>query len=334
MTVSMLRGEDGFQSKEIVKLVEWLRGQPPFDLIVLPNSLLLGLAPPLARALGRPVCCTLQGEDLFLEGLPAEDRAESLRLIRSHRDSVARFIAVSDFYAEHMAGYLDLPRDADAHGAARHPRRGATLGRGREPAAAAVHRRLLRPHRAREGAAHAGGGVRADAPRRPAARRPAGGGGLHRPRAPRLPGEDPGRPGRGRAGRRVPLSRRAGPRGQDALPALAGRGVGAQPVRGAEGDVRAGGAGLRHARRAAAATARSRRSWAARAAASCSPPATWPRSRRRSSSSTTIRTAGRPWASRARVACGASTRSDGWRSGRSRSTTRRSASAAPAAARA
>jgi len=111
MTVSMLRGEDGFQSKEIDKLVEFLQGQPPFDLVVLPNSLLLGLARPLARALGRPVCCTLQGEDLFIEGLPAADRAESLRLIRSHRDSVARFIAVSDFYAEHMAKYLDLPRD-------------------------------------------------------------------------------------------------------------------------------------------------------------------------------------------------------------------------------
>ena len=111
MTVSMLRGEDGFQRKEILKLVDWLRGLPPFDVIVLPNSLLLGLAPPLARALGRPVCCTLQGEDLFLDGLPAEDRAESLSLIRSHRDSVARFIAVSDFYAEHMAGLLDLPRD-------------------------------------------------------------------------------------------------------------------------------------------------------------------------------------------------------------------------------
>ena len=111
MTVSMLRGENGFQSKEIVKLVDWLRGQPPFDLIVLPNSLLLGLAPPLARALGRPVVCTLQGEDLFLEGLPAEDREESRRLIHSHRDFVARFIAVSDFYAEHMAGYLALPRE-------------------------------------------------------------------------------------------------------------------------------------------------------------------------------------------------------------------------------
>src|SRR5688500_7583571 len=92
MTVSMLRGEHGFQGKEIVKLVDWVRGQKPFDLIVLPNSLLLGLAPPLARAFGRPVCCTLQGEDLFLEGLPGDDRQEVLRLIRSHRDSVARFI--------------------------------------------------------------------------------------------------------------------------------------------------------------------------------------------------------------------------------------------------
>ena len=110
MTVSMLRGEHGFQGKEIVKLVDWVRGQPPFDLVVLPNSLLLGLAPPLARALGRPVVCTLQGEDLFLAGLPDEDREESRRLIRSHRDSVARFVAVSDFYADHMADYLDLPR--------------------------------------------------------------------------------------------------------------------------------------------------------------------------------------------------------------------------------
>jgi glycosyltransferase involved in cell wall biosynthesis len=111
MTVSMLRGEEGFQSKEIVKLVGWLREQQPFDLVVLPNSLLLGLAPPLARALRRPVLCTLQGEDLFLEGLPAADRDESLRLIATHVDSVSRFVAVSDFYADHMAAYLALPRE-------------------------------------------------------------------------------------------------------------------------------------------------------------------------------------------------------------------------------
>jgi glycosyltransferase involved in cell wall biosynthesis len=111
LTVSMLRGEEGYQRKEVGKLVGWLRAQPPFDVVVLPNSLLIGLAPPLARALGRPVVCTLQGEDLFLGGLPEDARAESLRLIASHAGAVSRFVAVSDFYAGAMARYLGLPAE-------------------------------------------------------------------------------------------------------------------------------------------------------------------------------------------------------------------------------
>ena len=69
MTVSMLRGEQGFQKKEIVKLLEWLKTEPPFDVVNLPYTLLIGLAEPIRRALGVPICCTLQGEDLFLDGL-------------------------------------------------------------------------------------------------------------------------------------------------------------------------------------------------------------------------------------------------------------------------
>ena len=69
MTVSMLRGEQGFQAKEIDKLLEWLRTEPRFDVINLPYALLLGLAEPLRRELKAPICCTLQGEDLFLDGL-------------------------------------------------------------------------------------------------------------------------------------------------------------------------------------------------------------------------------------------------------------------------
>src|SRR6185295_11681940 len=84
LTVSMLRGEDGFQRKEIVKLLEHLRGEPAFDLVSLPNSMLLGLAPALKRELGCAVSCTLQGEDLFLEGLPEPHRSEAKQLIRRH----------------------------------------------------------------------------------------------------------------------------------------------------------------------------------------------------------------------------------------------------------
>src|SRR5689334_14944086 len=69
LTVSMLRGEEGFQRKEIKKLTAWLRTEPAPDIVTLPNSLLIGLARPIRDAIGRPVCCTLQGEDLFLSQL-------------------------------------------------------------------------------------------------------------------------------------------------------------------------------------------------------------------------------------------------------------------------
>ena len=111
MTVSVLKGEDGFQRKEIHKLIEWLKSQPLPDVISLPYSLLLGLAGPLKRELNRPICCTLQGEDLFLDGLQQPYRTQALDLIRSHIQHVDAFLPVSEFYAEFTPGYLGIPRD-------------------------------------------------------------------------------------------------------------------------------------------------------------------------------------------------------------------------------
>lgn len=111
MTVSMLKGEEGKQRKELVKLLDWLRSEPRFDVISLPYALLIGLAKPLSEALGRPIVCTLQGEDLFLEGLPEPYRRESLDLIRSNIKHVDAFIAVSDYYAAFMSRYLHIPEN-------------------------------------------------------------------------------------------------------------------------------------------------------------------------------------------------------------------------------
>jgi hypothetical protein len=100
LTVSMLKGEDGFQQKEIAKLLDWLKHETAPDLISLPYSLLLGLAKPIKEALGRPNCCTLQGEDLFLEGLHEPYKTEALDLIRENIKYVDAFISVSEYYAE------------------------------------------------------------------------------------------------------------------------------------------------------------------------------------------------------------------------------------------
>jgi glycosyltransferase involved in cell wall biosynthesis len=111
LTVSMLRGEQGHQRKEIDKLLEWLRDEPAPDIVNLPNSMLIALARPLKRALGRPVCCTLQGEDLFLEGLQQPWKDQALQLIRNQVSEVDCFISVSEAYVEPMAEYLRIPRE-------------------------------------------------------------------------------------------------------------------------------------------------------------------------------------------------------------------------------
>ena len=111
LTISMLRGQAGHQSKELFKLLDWLREQSPPDVVNLPNALLIALAGPIRRMLKRPICVTLQGEDLFLEGLPVPERTTALELIRANIAHVDGFIAVSDFYAEFMRDHLCIPRD-------------------------------------------------------------------------------------------------------------------------------------------------------------------------------------------------------------------------------
>ncbi len=111
MTVSVLKGENGFQRKEIDKLIEWLSVQDTPDVINLPYSLLLGMAGPLKRALNVPILCTLQGEDLFLDNLQEPYRSESLKLIRDQIEYVDSFLAVSQYYADFMSGYLGIPRE-------------------------------------------------------------------------------------------------------------------------------------------------------------------------------------------------------------------------------
>src|ERR687888_1373208 len=83
LTVSMLEGDRGVLRKEFDKLLEWLATEPVPDVVNLPNSLLISLARPLRDALHAPICCTLQGEDLFLDGLVEPYRSKAIELIRA-----------------------------------------------------------------------------------------------------------------------------------------------------------------------------------------------------------------------------------------------------------
>jgi glycosyltransferase involved in cell wall biosynthesis len=111
MTVSVLKGEAGFQRKEIDKFIDWVKDQAPPDVVNLPYTLLLSLAKPIKEALRVPIVCTLQGEDLFLNNLQEPYRAQALALIRDHLPHVDLFLSVSEYYADFMPGYLGIPRD-------------------------------------------------------------------------------------------------------------------------------------------------------------------------------------------------------------------------------
>jgi len=109
LTISMLRGEEGVLRKEFEKLLDWLREEPTPDIINLPNSLLIAMAAPLRGALKRPVCCTLQGEELFINGLTDPYRGQAIALIRQQVRHVDRFIAVSEYCARFMSDFLAIP---------------------------------------------------------------------------------------------------------------------------------------------------------------------------------------------------------------------------------
>jgi len=110
MTVSVLRGPDGRQKKELNKLVDFLTEGPRPDVVHLTNSLLSAIAPAVKDALDVAVVCGLQGEDAFVERIGEPWREEALRLMRRHAGAVDLFVAPGEAYADDMAGLLSTER--------------------------------------------------------------------------------------------------------------------------------------------------------------------------------------------------------------------------------
>jgi glycosyltransferase involved in cell wall biosynthesis len=106
LTYSVLQGEEGFQAKELEKLVAWLREGFQPDVVHLTNSMFAGFARSLKRELGVPVVCSLQGEDLFLNQLREPWRTRVRELLRERVKDVDAFQVNSAWYADFMAGYL------------------------------------------------------------------------------------------------------------------------------------------------------------------------------------------------------------------------------------
>jgi glycosyltransferase involved in cell wall biosynthesis len=111
LTLSMVKGEDGNQRKEVRRLVEWLRDVAKPDLICLTNLLVGGSIPALKRELGVPVLVTLQGDDVFLDELVEPWKSGVLAEMRRLAQTADGFLTFSGHYRIHMGDLLGIPSE-------------------------------------------------------------------------------------------------------------------------------------------------------------------------------------------------------------------------------
>lgn len=112
LTVSMLKAEQGYQKKELSKLVKWLQEENQPEIVYLTNSMLIGMAKEIKNALDVPVICALQGEDIFLRDLIEPYKTEALTLLAERAADADGFVAPCNYYAQFMAKeYLRIAVD-------------------------------------------------------------------------------------------------------------------------------------------------------------------------------------------------------------------------------
>lgn len=109
LTVSMLKGRDGNQRKEVDRLCDWLVRDIQPDALVLTNMLIAGFIPELKHRLKIPVAVTLQGDDIFLDYLPEPYKSQTLEIMRQLVAHVDAFIVHSYDYGSRMAQELNIP---------------------------------------------------------------------------------------------------------------------------------------------------------------------------------------------------------------------------------
>jgi glycosyltransferase involved in cell wall biosynthesis len=111
ITLSMLRGEHGYQAAELDQLIGWLKTQARPDVICLSNALLIGFARRMKSELQARIVCLLAGEDTFLDTLPAGTREDAWRIVTERARDVDLFLPPSRYFAELMGARLALRPD-------------------------------------------------------------------------------------------------------------------------------------------------------------------------------------------------------------------------------
>jgi glycosyltransferase involved in cell wall biosynthesis len=109
LTLSLLRGEEGFHAPELERLVSRVRDDLRPDVLHLSNALLLGLVRRVREETSVSVVCSLQDEHTWVDVLePPYEKLVWEELARRAAE-VDAFIPVSRYYGERMKDKMNIP---------------------------------------------------------------------------------------------------------------------------------------------------------------------------------------------------------------------------------
>ncbi len=109
MTISMLKGAEGYQKDELELLIDFLKHHEKPDVIHISNALLMGLAARIREELKVPVVCSLQDEDVWIDAMSDFYREKLWNLMCNKSNDIDSFIAVSQFFADKMQKNMCIP---------------------------------------------------------------------------------------------------------------------------------------------------------------------------------------------------------------------------------
>lgn len=111
LTLDMLAGESGPMTREVDELAAHIATRLKPDVVIFSNALLVGALKRLKDCFDGPVYCTLQGDDVFTEGLPESHKQRVVDEVSRRAQQFDGFFTHTRFYRDHMANYLGLPLD-------------------------------------------------------------------------------------------------------------------------------------------------------------------------------------------------------------------------------
>ncbi len=108
MTISMLKGHEGYQAEELEMLIDYLKNHEKPDVVHLSNALLLGLAKKIKEEVKVPVICSLQDEDVWIDAMRKDYVPGLWKLMGEKAKDVDYFVSVSSYFANVMSKKMQI----------------------------------------------------------------------------------------------------------------------------------------------------------------------------------------------------------------------------------